>query len=149
MVKSRREILKSSGGMTLMALLAAAGWLKPGSAAAQAWNKSAFDAKSMDEAMKAFGGGVPVIDARRGEVFTAGPALARPEELEVAGKRLVGDGAVRYRELFEAAGAEVPPDDDPAHLPSPARLAAHAGAFGPADGLEPLYGRQPDAKPSA
>ena len=59
MVKSRREALKSGGGMTLMALLVAAGWLKPGDAAAQAWNKSAFEAKSMDEAMKAFGGGAP------------------------------------------------------------------------------------------
>jgi len=28
--------------------------------------------------LEAFSGGRPVIDARRGEVFTAGPALARP-----------------------------------------------------------------------
>ena len=89
-----------------------------------------------------------MIDARRGEVFTDGPAVARPEELDVAGRRLVGDGAVRYRELFEAAGAEVPPDDDPAHLPSAALLVARAGAFGPADAIEPLYLRAPDAKPS-
>jgi len=74
MVKSRREILKSSGGMTLMALLAAAGWLKPGSAAAQAWNKSAFDAKSMDEAMKAFGGGVPVQSKEI--IFVSTPDIA-------------------------------------------------------------------------
>ena len=45
--------------MTLLALLSAAGWLKPGDAAAQAWNKGAFEAKSMDETMKAFGGGAP------------------------------------------------------------------------------------------
>jgi len=42
-----------------MTLLAAAGWLAPESAAAQAWNKNAFDAKTMDETMKAFGGGAP------------------------------------------------------------------------------------------
>ena len=59
MQKTRREILKSGGGMTLLALLAAAGWLKPGDAFAQAWNKNAFEAKSLDEAMKALGGGVP------------------------------------------------------------------------------------------
>ena len=59
MVKTRREVLKSGGGMTLLALIAAAGWLKPADAAAQAWNKSAFEAKSLDETMKAFGGGVP------------------------------------------------------------------------------------------
>jgi tRNA threonylcarbamoyladenosine biosynthesis protein TsaB len=97
--------------------------------------------------LEAFEGGVPVIDARRGEVFTEGPAIARPEELDVAGKRLVGDGAVRYRELFEAAGAEVPADDDPAHRPSAALLVARAGAFGSVEAIEPTYLRDPDAKP--
>jgi tRNA threonylcarbamoyladenosine biosynthesis protein TsaB len=97
--------------------------------------------------LQAFSGGTPVIDARRGEVFTEGPAVARPEDLDVAGRRLVGDGALRYRDLFEAAGAEVPPDDDPAHVPSAARLAEHAGPFGPAEAIEPLYLRAPDAKP--
>ena len=84
--------------------------------------------------LDAFAGGTPVIDARRGEVFTTGPgASRRPEELDVAGTRLVGDGAVRYRELFEAAGAEVPPDDDPAHLPAraPARRARRRASARP------------------
>jgi tRNA threonylcarbamoyladenosine biosynthesis protein TsaB len=98
--------------------------------------------------LHAFAGGRPVIDARRGEVFTEGPAVARPEELDVAGSRLVGDGAVRYRELFEAADAEVPPDDDPAHRPSAARLLEHAESFVAADEVEPLYLREPDARPS-
>ncbi len=98
--------------------------------------------------LEAFAGGTPVIDARRGEVFTSGPALARPEELEVAGQRLVGDGAVRYRAVFEAAGAEVPPDDDPAHRPSAHRLVGQAKAFGRAEAVEPLYLRAPDARPS-
>ena len=97
--------------------------------------------------LEGFDGGVPVIDARRGEVFTEGPVIALPEELDVAGKRLIGDGAVRYRELFEAAGAEVPADDDPAHRPSAALLVARAGAFGPAEAIEPTYLREPDAKP--
>jgi tRNA threonylcarbamoyladenosine biosynthesis protein TsaB len=96
----------------------------------------------------AFAGGRPVIDARRGEVFTEGPSVGRPEDLDVLGLRLVGDGAVRYRALFEARGAEVPPDDDPAHRPSAHRLVAHAESFGPADAVEPLYVRAPDAKPS-
>ena len=55
----RRDVLKTGGGMTLLALLAAAGWLKPGTAEAEAWNKAAFEAKSMDETMKALGGGAP------------------------------------------------------------------------------------------
>jgi tRNA threonylcarbamoyl adenosine modification protein YeaZ len=99
--------------------------------------------------LRAYAGGRPVIDARRGEVFADGPTVVPPGELEVAGARLVGDGAVRYRELFEARGADVPPDDDPAHLPSASVLAAHAGAFGAADEVAPLYLRAPDARPAA
>jgi tRNA threonylcarbamoyladenosine biosynthesis protein TsaB len=97
--------------------------------------------------LSAFGGGTPVIDARRGEVFTEG-GVCRPEALDVAGKVLVGDGAVRYRGLFEAAGATVP-DDAALHRPDPALLAEHAGAFGAVEDVDPLYLRQPDAKPSA
>jgi sulfur-oxidizing protein SoxY len=52
---TRREVLKSGGGVTLLALIAAAGWLKPGTAQAQAWNKAAFDTHTMDETLKALG----------------------------------------------------------------------------------------------
>jgi tRNA A37 threonylcarbamoyladenosine modification protein TsaB len=94
--------------------------------------------------LDAYAGGMPVIDARRGEVFSPGPTVGAPEELDVAGKTLVGDGAVRYRELFESRGATVPPDGDEAHVPDPLLLVEHAGAD-----AEPLYVRQPDAKPAA
>jgi tRNA threonylcarbamoyladenosine biosynthesis protein TsaB len=97
--------------------------------------------------LHAFAGGTPVIDARRGEVFTTGPALARPDDLDVAGARLVGDGAVRYRDLFEAAGAEVPPDDHADHMPAARRLVPQATGFGPAHAVEPVYLRAPDAVP--
>ena len=53
----RREVLKTGGGVTLLALVAAAGWLRPGDALAADWNKAAFDTKTMDETMKALGGG--------------------------------------------------------------------------------------------
>ena len=99
--------------------------------------------------LHAYAGGRPVIDARRGEVFSTGPTVSRPEDLRVEGERLVGDGAVRYRELLEANGAEIPPDDDPVHRPSAALLVAHAKGYGPAATIEPLYLREPDAKPSA
>jgi len=56
----RREVLKQGGGMTLLALITAAGWLAPREAAAQGWNKAAFETQSMDETMKALGGGAPV-----------------------------------------------------------------------------------------
>jgi tRNA threonylcarbamoyladenosine biosynthesis protein TsaB len=92
---------------------------------------------------------VPVIDARRGEVFTLGPKACRPEDLDVSGQTLAGDGAVRYRAVFTSAGAHVPPDDDPVHLPDPLVLLEHAGPFGDAELIEPLYVREPDARPPA
>jgi len=57
-------------------------------------------------------GAVPVIDARRREVFVPGRVVA-PGELDIeAGRTYIGSGAVRYRDLLEAAGAEIPPDGD-------------------------------------
>lgn len=95
-------------------------------------------------------GSVPVIDAKRREVFVPGPRAVAPADLEVErGTLHVGDGAVRYRELLEAAGADVPPDDDERHVPW-ARLHAQLAAdFGPAELVEPLYVRLPDAVEAA
>jgi sulfur-oxidizing protein SoxY len=56
---ARRQALRTGGGMSLLALVAAAGWLRPGDALAEAWNKGAFDAKSLDDAVKAMGGAAP------------------------------------------------------------------------------------------
>jgi tRNA threonylcarbamoyladenosine biosynthesis protein TsaB len=95
--------------------------------------------------LRAFSGGQAVIDARRGEVFTDGPRLARPEDITVDGTLLIGDGALRYRALFEAAGAEIPPEGDPRHQPSAAALVTRAGCFGDPELIEPLYLRAPDA----
>jgi tRNA threonylcarbamoyladenosine biosynthesis protein TsaB len=94
-------------------------------------------------------GAVPVVDARRREVFVLldGPRCLRPEELELEpGAVCVGDGAVRYRAVLEAAGAEVPPADSDLHVP---RAYLHAGLardFGPAEAVEPIYLRVPDAE---
>jgi tRNA threonylcarbamoyladenosine biosynthesis protein TsaB len=94
----------------------------------------------------------PVIDARRREVFTvvAGePAVLPPAELALdPGTVCVGDGAVRYRSLLEQAGADVPPDDDEAHVPRARFHAALANDFGPAELVEPVYLRAPDAERS-
>jgi len=92
-------------------------------------------------------GAVPVIDAKRSEVFTlvdGTPAVLVPEDLRVEGAVCVGDGAVRYRALLEERGAAVPPDDDERHLPRARFHAALAGASGPVDEIEPLYLRVPD-----
>jgi tRNA threonylcarbamoyladenosine biosynthesis protein TsaB len=93
-------------------------------------------------------GAVPVIDARRREVFALldGPRCLPPSELDVAkGTLCVGDGAVRYREVLEEKGAEVPPDDSPLHIPWARHHAALARDFGEAGDVEPIYLRLPDA----
>jgi tRNA threonylcarbamoyladenosine biosynthesis protein TsaB len=91
-------------------------------------------------------GGLPVIDARRGEVFVPGPGAVSPAEVDAAGRLCVGDGALRYRALLEANGAEVPPDDDPRHRPRAVFHARLAATFGPVDAIEPIYARAPDAE---
>lgn len=105
-----------------------------------------------------------VIDARRGEGFAAlfdangrelRPAtVSAPEDIAAgvaehsAPVLALGDGAVRFREQLEGAGASVPPDGDPAH-----RLRArHTCRLGQAlvagnpEGIEPNYLRRPDAE---
>ncbi len=91
-------------------------------------------------------GATPVIDAKRREVFVPGPRALAPADLSLAaGTVCVGDGAVRYREVLEGAGAAVPPDDDERHLPRARFHAELARDFGPVELVEPLYVRLPDA----
>jgi len=95
-------------------------------------------------------GALPVIDAGRREVFTlvdGEPAVCAPQGLELEpGQLCVGDGAVRYRTVLEERGAEIPPVDDERHLPRARFHAELARDFGPADAVEPLYLRIPDAE---
>jgi tRNA threonylcarbamoyladenosine biosynthesis protein TsaB len=94
-------------------------------------------------------GALPLIDGRRGEVFTlagGGPACVRAEALGVEpGRAYVGDGALRYRGEIEAAGGKVP-EDEKVHVPWARHHAALARDFGPAELAEPLYLRLPDAE---
>ena len=93
---------------------------------------------------------LPVIDARRHEVFTLvdeEPQCVRPDELPIApGVVCVGDGALRYRETLEAAGAVVPPRDDAVHVPWARFHVEEATNFGAADRVQPVYLRLPDAE---
>jgi len=74
MNSSRREALKGTGGMAVMSLAMAAGLFKPGSAWAQAsWNKAAFDTKSLNDAVKAMGGGAA---AESKEITITSPDIA-------------------------------------------------------------------------
>jgi tRNA threonylcarbamoyladenosine biosynthesis protein TsaB len=93
-------------------------------------------------------GALPVIDARRSEVFVLDgePRVVRPDELAVPGRVCVGDGAVRYRVTLEQHGAEIPPDADERHVPRARFHIALAETFGPAEEVEPIYLRIPDAE---
>ena len=92
-------------------------------------------------------GAVPVIDARRGEVFISGPVAVKPDALPFeSGTTCVGDGALLYRDLLEVAGLVVPPDDDERHRVRARFHALLAREFGSADEIQPLYVRAPDAE---
>ena len=54
---SRRKALKAGGGVGLLALLAAAGVVRPGEALASDWNKAAFEMKTVAEALRTLGAG--------------------------------------------------------------------------------------------
>jgi tRNA threonylcarbamoyladenosine biosynthesis protein TsaB len=105
-----------------------------------------------------------VIDARRGEVFAAAyergtqrlaPAAIAPDELAARLRaaavpvQAVGDGAVRFRTVLEAAGVAVPADGSALHRIAAAPLCRLGAAGEPSDRdrLLPDYRREPDAKP--
>ncbi|MEX1141747.1 MAG: tRNA (adenosine(37)-N6)-threonylcarbamoyltransferase complex dimerization subunit type 1 TsaB [Thermoleophilaceae bacterium] len=106
------------------------------------------------------------IDARRGELFAAlyrdggvplwEPFAAAPEAVaeRIRAERIsplaAGDGAVRFRDVLEAAGARIPPSDSHVHVVrglAICRLAATT-APAPVDAVLPDYQRLPDARPT-
>jgi tRNA threonylcarbamoyladenosine biosynthesis protein TsaB len=95
-------------------------------------------------------GALPVVDAGRREVFAlvdGAPAAASPNELRIEpGTTCVGDGAVRYRGVLEAAGAKIPQRRSELHVPRARFHAELAREFVDAEAVEPLYLRLPDAE---
>ena len=69
----RRDALRRGGTLSLLTLVAAAGWL-PRGASAETWNKGAFETHSLDETMKALGGTPPVPS--QDIVFVSTPDIA-------------------------------------------------------------------------
>jgi tRNA threonylcarbamoyladenosine biosynthesis protein TsaB len=105
-----------------------------------------------------------LIDARRGELFAAlyrgdavewEPFVAAPDVLanrlrEAAFNPVAaGDGAVRFREVLEAAGVRVEPDGSQAHAVRALHVCRLAGEVQPVPpaAVLPEYLRAPDAKP--
>jgi tRNA threonylcarbamoyladenosine biosynthesis protein TsaB len=107
---------------------------------------------------------LPLIDARRGEVFAAlfdgqrelWPPFAAPPEDLVARLRergftplAAGDGSLRFRGMLEEAGIPVEPDGAEAHVVRAlhvCRLGREAQDEAP-EAVLPEYLREPDAKP--
>lgn len=76
MNENRRKVVKGAGGATLLTLLAAAGWLKPGEllAADAPARWVAFEATTMDQAYKTIAGGAPAPS--KDIVFFSTPDIA-------------------------------------------------------------------------
>lgn len=60
MNQSRRNALRAGGGAGVLALLFAAGIIRPGEGLAADWNEAAFSVKTLAEAMRALGAQNPV-----------------------------------------------------------------------------------------
>lgn len=96
-----------------------------------------------------------VLDAKRGEVFAqrfsakeSGDVLcAKPEDISMeAAPLLVGDGAVRYRNMLSHLGY-IPQDDSPLHRVTAAgHILSVDLAPVAAQALVPIYVREPDAE---
>jgi sulfur-oxidizing protein SoxY len=117
-MRTRRDVLKAGGGASLLALLTAAGWLKPEEAAAQAWNKNAFETKTVDETLKALGGSASAQSkdiqfvstpdiAENGAVVPIGVASSIPKTEAIA-------ILIEKNPNTLAASFEIPPGTEPA-----------------------------------
>jgi tRNA threonylcarbamoyladenosine biosynthesis protein TsaB len=110
---------------------------------------------------------LPLIDARRGELFAAlfdpagaplwKPFVAAPEavveRVRDAGfsTRAAGDGSIRFRGVLEAAGIGVDADESRSHVVRALHVCrlALAAPDQPPEAVLPDYLRTPDAKPSS
>jgi tRNA threonylcarbamoyladenosine biosynthesis protein TsaB len=107
---------------------------------------------------------LPLIDAKRGELFGAlyesgrqrwAPFVASPQEVvrrvEESGlrPRAAGDGSIRLRGVLEAAGISVDPDESRSHLVRALHVCQLAEGVpdAPPEPVLPEYLRAPDAQP--
>jgi tRNA threonylcarbamoyladenosine biosynthesis protein TsaB len=107
---------------------------------------------------------LPLIDAKRGELFAAlhgrdgriwGPVAEAPEVLVerlgagAASVRAAGDGSIRFRRVLEMAGIRVDPDQSRSHVVRALHVCRLARELPdePPQSVLPDYVRAPDAKP--
>jgi tRNA threonylcarbamoyl adenosine modification protein YeaZ len=160
-----RELLADAGvrAADLAAIVAGVGpgpftGLRVGLATAAAMGQAlaipAYGVCSLDAIGRAAGPGRVLVatDARRREVYYASyldgvrvtdPAVGKPADVVVAADRAVGEGALKYSEIFG-----VPIDDRVLYPPGEALVAVAAERVrrrAPAESLTPLYLRRPDA----
>jgi tRNA threonylcarbamoyladenosine biosynthesis protein TsaB len=108
---------------------------------------------------------LPLIDARRGELFGAlldaagelvwPPFVAAPELVAERvreaglGARAAGDGSIRFRRVLEAAGIGIDADESRSHVVRALHVCrlAQAVSGDPPEVVLPEYLRTPDAKP--
>jgi tRNA threonylcarbamoyladenosine biosynthesis protein TsaB len=99
---------------------------------------------------------LPLIDAKRNEVYGLDPAgepFVGPIDyaLEKApeGALAAGDGSIRFREALESAGIRVAPGDSRTHVVRGLYICRLAATVHPAppESVVPCYLRAPDAKP--
>lgn len=108
---------------------------------------------------------LPLIDARRGELFGAlyedgtpawEPFVATPAEVAErvrasgATPLAAGDGSLRFRQVVEGAGARVEPDGSHAHVVRALHVCRLAAGLPdtPPEAVVPHYLRAPDATPN-
>lgn len=89
MNQMRRNTLGAGGGAGLLALLAVAGFVRPGDLLANEWNKTAFEGKSLQDALKALGAGSPAMSSdivvRAADIAENGAVVPVGVESRIAG----------------------------------------------------------------
>lgn len=116
MNQMRRNTLRAGGSASVLALLAAAGILKPGELLAAEWNKTAFEVKTVQEAFKALGAGSP---ASSGDIVMRAADIAENGAVVPVGVESKIPGTESISILIEknpsplAASFDIPAGTDP------------------------------------
>ncbi len=112
----RRKTLKAGGGAGLLALLAAAGVIRPGDVLAADWNKAAFEGKSTQDALKAMGASAPAtsgdIVIRAADIAENGAVVPVGVESKIPGTQTISI-LIDKNPSALAASFEIPAGTEP------------------------------------